>query len=90
MTTNCRTCKEPIEHVGYRTNWDTGQRVRHPGSHIYTWFHVDDRSDDHMAEPAPACPKCGSANYVHDATDAWADYTRCGDCRYEHRMSLGD
>lgn len=86
---DCRTCKEPIEYVGYKTNWDTGRRVRDNNPHVKTWFHVDG-DDSHTAEPTPRCPKCGSTNYVHDATDPWANYSRCGDCRFVDRVSLGD
>ncbi len=86
---DCRTCKEPIEYVGYRTDWDTGRRYPDPASHIHTWFHTTPDAD-HDAEPTPTCPKCRSTNYVHDATDPWADYTRCDDCGHVHRMSLGD
>lgn len=88
-TEDCRTCKEPIEYVGYTTNWDTGQRLRKPESHIKTWFHVGPDSG-HTPEPTPRCPKCRSTNYVHDTSDPWADYTRCGDCGHVDRRSLGD
>ena len=88
-TDDCRHCKEPIEYVGYKTNWDTGQRTRDDASYTKTWLHTDGVRD-HLPEPTPRCPQCRSTNYHHDSTDPWADYSRCGDCRYEYRRSLGD
>jgi hypothetical protein len=90
----CGHCAEPIEYL--RATWqvDTGT-VRNPAGHDTAWFHLgggnaSNTGGFHLAAPAPRCPKCRSANYRHDASDAWADYWRCADCPYTYRMSLGD
>jgi hypothetical protein len=44
----------------------------------------------HTFEPKPQCPKCKSFDYVHDETDPWANYDRCGSCGHTERFSLGD
>lgn len=56
------------------------------------WLHSNGvfLRDGHGAWPVPQCPQCGSEDYRHDQTDAWADYLRCGSCGQSDRMSLGD
>lgn len=91
---DCRHCKEPIEFVNASWQVDRGT-YRDPNGYKREYFHVDGEHrcatpEFNLAAPVPRCPGCGSTNYVHDATDPWADYWRCGDCTYTYRMSLGD
>jgi hypothetical protein len=81
MTTDvqdCHNCGRPIECD--RVLW----RWQHVGTDVRC------ASGNSLAQPTPRCPKCKSANYVFDQTDPWADYTRCGDCGFADRRSLGD
>jgi hypothetical protein len=92
MNDTCGTCAEPIEYL--RSTWQVDRGTyRDPNGHDSTWFHVGGEvwgEPFHLAAPPARCPKCRSLNYVHDETDPWANYDRCGDCGYTYRFSLGD
>lgn len=89
----CRHCGEKIETA--RASWQVARGTYRDDSGFKTaWFHVGGdlacATGGTLADPAPHCPRCESVNYVHDASDAWADYSRCADCGHTDRRPLGD
>lgn len=59
-------------------------RVQHGRWDDGAWEHEDGTRfrDGHVAQPAPACPVCGSPKLTFEAADPWTE--KCQECGTVH------